>query len=172
MKLTRKCMDLFDRVNNFMLVLAGILVLLVMLITCAEILMRYLLNRPIFWATEITEYSLLFITFLGSAWLLGKDGHVRMDLLVNALNPKARTFAEMSASIIGTVISLVFFWYGVKVTWANFQQHTVIPSTLEPPFYLVLAIIPIGSLLLAIQFLRRAFGDFERLRLLRDEKQG
>lgn len=162
MKLIRKCMDLFDRINNFAVFLAGILVVLAMSITCAEILMRYFLSRPILWATEVTEYSLLFITFLASAWLLGKDGHVRMDLLVNSLNPKARSFAELLASIMGAICSLAFFWYGAKVTWANFQQHAVIPSNLEPPFYLILAIIPIGSFLLLIQFLRRAYGDFER----------
>ncbi len=142
--------------------LAGTMVICVMITTCAEIVLRYFFKRPIFWATEITEYCLLYVTFLGTAWLLGKDGHVRIDLLVNRLNPKAQAFVDIVVSLVGAAVSLAFAWYGAKTTWSNFRDHTIIPSILEPPFFIVLAVIPLGSFLLFIQFLRRMFRDLEK----------
>ena len=79
MKILAKVGTIFDRTIGYLAFVAAIIIILTMLAVSAQIVMRYFLNRPMIWVMEITEISLLFITFLGTAWLLRREGHVKID---------------------------------------------------------------------------------------------
>jgi len=83
MKLTTKLRAIFERTLNIFSVAAGVLVAFLMIVVCVNVFMRHFLNRPIFWTIEVTQYAMVFILFLGAAWLLREEGHVVMDVLVN-----------------------------------------------------------------------------------------
>ena len=55
----------FDRFLDVSPVISGIIIVLIMLAICVNVIMRYFLNRPIAGIDEISEYLLLFITFIG-----------------------------------------------------------------------------------------------------------
>jgi len=86
-----------------------------------------------------------------------KRRHVRIDLLVNRLDPKSRAFVSFVVSLgrFNGLAGVFLVW--CKNDWINFRDDAI-SRVLEPPFFIVLAIIPVGSLLLSIQFLRRIFG--------------
>jgi TRAP-type C4-dicarboxylate transport system permease small subunit len=107
---------------------------------------------------DVSAILLLYMTFLAAAWLSRSEGHVIMDLVINRLNPRHRFFLNVSTSIVGAIIFAVLTWYGAKTTWVYYKMGYWMPTTLETPKFLVLAIIPIGSCLLFIQLLRRAYG--------------
>ncbi|MDO9123804.1 MAG: TRAP transporter small permease subunit, partial [Deltaproteobacteria bacterium] len=46
------------------LMMAGLVV-----IVCIDLALRYFFNAPLLWGTEVTEIFLLYITFLGTAWV-------------------------------------------------------------------------------------------------------
>ena len=104
------------------------------------------------------------IVFLGTAWVLRKEGHVKMELLLNRLKPRAQATANIVASFIGMAISLALIWYGTLVTIDHFQRSMRFPTVLETPITPILAVIPVGSFLLFIQFLRRTYSYAERWR--------
>ena len=70
MRLLEKLTSFFDRIIVLMSIVAGILLVFAMLIISGAVFSRYFLNRPIGWVIEISEYIILFITFLVAAWLL------------------------------------------------------------------------------------------------------
>lgn len=160
MKLVNKSRSAFDGAMAFLAVFAGILVIFMMLAVDSEIVMRYFWGRPIVWVTEITEYCLLFITFLSAAWLLKRDKHVRMDLVLNKLEPNVRAISNIITSILGALVCLALTWFGTWVTIESFQLGYAMSSELETPEFIILSIIPIGSFMLFIQFLRMAYGLF------------
>ena len=79
MKGLAKLVALFDLAIGVLFVLAGVLIMFVMLATSTDVTMRYFLNRPIVWLMEVSEAILVYITFLGCAWVLKRDAHVRID---------------------------------------------------------------------------------------------
>ncbi len=153
-----KAGSLFDYINGFLVVIAAVLLVFIMLSICTEVVTRYFWNRPIFWVLEVSEYNLLFITFLGAAWLLRREGHVKMDMVLNRLSTRSATLLNIITSIIGTLACLCLTWYGIEATLYAYQDGSVIPTELGPPEFLILSIIPIGGLLLFIQFMRRTSG--------------
>ncbi|MBW2609472.1 MAG: TRAP transporter small permease [Deltaproteobacteria bacterium] len=163
MKLIHKISDIFDGVLSLFGTLAVILITFDMLIVSALVVMRYILKRAPTWVIEFTEYSLLYITFLGAAWLLKGEGHVKMDLVISSLRPRTQAILNTITSVACAVVCLIVVWFGVKVTWNHFQTNYLLPTILRPPSYLIVCIIPIGCFMLFIQFLRRAYrylGEF------------
>lgn len=171
MKLLTKATSGFDRVMNAGGFLACVFVAFIMLCVTALVTLRYLLGVSISsWAVETTEYSLLYITFLGSAWVLSKEAHVKVDVILNLLKPNTQAVVNFITSILCVITCLVITWYGVKVTWSNFQSGYFIPSILQPPKWPILAVIPVGTFLLFIQFLRRTLSFLRRWRTPSDKE--
>ena len=158
MKSLTKIIAIFDRLIDVLVFLACVLLICATLLVGADVVLRYFLGRPIVWSVEITEYSLLYIAFLGAAWLLKKEGHVRVDVVLNQLNPRNQALLNTITSIFGAMVCLVIAWYSAETTWDHFVRGIPAMETLHTPYFIILGIIPIGSFLLFIQFLRRTYG--------------
>ena len=148
---------IFDKLLKAGAFIGASLLIFIMLSICVELLFRRM-GRPLMWVMEVTEYSLLYITFLGAAWVLESEGHVKMDIIINALNPKIQALLGIITSIVGSAMSLYLVVYGIKVTWDYFERGVVECTPLLTPTYIILLIIPLGSIPLFIQFLRRTYG--------------
>ena len=81
-----------------------------------------------------------------------------MDMLLNRLNPKAQSIVNVTTSAIGAIACLVLAWFSFKLTLDHFQIGHAFIRFLEVPSYPILAVIPFGSFLLFIQFIRRMSG--------------
>jgi len=164
MKLATKVTAIFERTLDLLGAFAGVLVAFLMIGVCVDVCMRYFLNRPLFWMIEVTQYALVFILFLGAAWLLRKEGHVVMDILISRLGQKSQNLANVITSTLGAIVCFIITWYAARVSWDYFQIDYVYSATLEIPAFLLQAVVPLGAFLLSIQFLRRAYGYLGKLR--------
>lgn len=158
MKLPVKLTTIVDHVINYLAYLAGAFVVFIMLSISGEIMGRSLLGRSIVWAVPFSEYSLLYITMLGTAWLLRREGHPSLDIVVNRLDPRAGALVNVTMSIVGAIICLVVTCSSAVTTLHLFQTGASDPAILEVPKGPLVLVIPIGSFLLSIQFVRRASG--------------
>lgn len=164
----RRIRAIFDYTIRDAYHLASVLIALGWLSICFEVVMRYFFNRPQAWVRESTEYSLVFITFLAAAWLLKGEGHVKMDWLVNRLSPRGQALLTFITSIIGAITFLVVTWYTAKLTLFMHVEGIHVLSELEPPQAPLAVVIPIGSFLLSIQFVRRAYNNLAGWKASRD----
>jgi len=155
---------IFDRAIDVMFYVASGLSLVIFFSTCIELFMRYFLNRPQIWAVEVTEYAMLYITFLGSAWLLREDGHVRIDLLLSFLNPKSQALLNSITSVFGVIVCSVLVFFGTWITWLHYQKGLTTFSAMELLKWPFLIVIPFGSLLLLIQFVRSVLAYWEKFK--------
>ncbi len=72
---------ILDRVFNVMAVLSGLLLLFMTFSISYSIFARLVgITQPI-WTVQFNEYALLWMTFLGSAWVLSRRKHVSMDVV-------------------------------------------------------------------------------------------
>lgn len=157
MKTVTKVELIFDRILDVFGLLAALVLIAIMMAVSVKIVFRYLLMARLIGVDEIAEIALLYITFLGSAWLLRREGHVNLDLLFMRLEPKIQAKLTVITSLLGAGFSMVFVLYGAWATIDAWRRGIVTPTILELPKAAILGIIPLGSLLLVIQFLRRAW---------------
>jgi len=134
----------------------GILALLFVIgAVCLEIVLRTFFAMPQVWVIEFSEYALLYITFLGTSWLLRTEGHVGVDLLTNALSRDWKRRLAIVSAAIGLLVAIVLVVFGVHTTIEQMRLGTYKPTVMEFPTWRVLLIIPLGSALLALRFLHR-----------------
>jgi TRAP-type C4-dicarboxylate transport system permease small subunit len=155
MRLATKCGHLLDKILDILASGAGLLLGLIAIITLAEIIMRYFLNRPFDWGSEVTEYSMLWMAFLATAWVLKNEKHVVTDLVMGRVSPRSQRILNIFTSSIATCGCLIFTFYSFKVTIDLFNQGLQLPSVIKPLAFIVYLVIPLGGLLLTIQFIRR-----------------
>lgn len=161
MNLLNKATHFFDRTIDTAAILAGFLLNFVMLIVGADVVLRYVVGCPLDWVKEITEYILLFIPFLVAAWVLKREEHVNIDLVLSAFDQSTQALVNTITSFIAAIVCLLLTWYGAKATWYFYQTDYLTPTVLRLPKYIIISIIFIGSFLLCVQFLRRAFRFWE-----------
>jgi len=157
----------FDRLVTFLAVVAGVLIVFVTFSVCLDVLLRFFLHKPMQWVIEIAEYILVYMTFLGAAWVLRVDGHVRMDMVLEHLKPRARALLNGITFLGSGIMCAVLTWYGVEVSWEKFRLGLRFSSMMGFPMGPIYAVIPLGFFLLTVQFLilsKRYFGSWSELR--------
>jgi len=169
--LVTKVNSIFNRTLGITAILGGILLGFMLFSVCLEVVLRYVVGRPTVWVTEITGYLLVYIPFLVAAWVLRREGHVRMDLVLNQLSPKTQSLVNVITSIVGAIVCLLIAWYGIKVTWDHYQTGFLTMTLLMLPKWPLLAVIPVGSFLLFIQLLRRTYNYLVLWRASRGKAQ-
>ena len=169
MRLTTNVSSIFDRIIDYLAIVAIVLMAFAWLLVCVEVFIRYFLDRSIVWSAELTGYILVHITFLSTTWLLKREGHVNVDIVLNQLNPQNRAFLNMSTSFLCVILCLAITWFTAEALWLSAQQGLhMVEHFLMPPKWAVHAVIPVGSLLLMVQFIRRGNGY---LRSWRENRQ-
>ena len=68
-------------------------------------------------------------------------------------------------STVGAMICLIVAWYGAEVVWDHFERCVPSIEMLGIPRYLILGIIPVGSFLLLLQFLRNIHKNLGKWRM-------
>jgi len=160
----------FDHIVDYAAFISGIVLGLVTLLVCTDIVMRYFFNKPIQGSLESSEYGLLFLTLLAAAWLVRKNKHVRMELLVNKLKPATQAYINGITSILCVLICGIVTYYGVLVVIDRFQTGHRLTTTLEPLSYPLMSIIPLCFFLLIIQFIVSAYGYFAEAKALKKNR--
>ncbi len=162
-----KLNSLLDSLIHAAAFLAGVILISIMLFVTVSVLLRYVLNRPIGWAVEVSEYSLVCITFFLAAWVLKKEGHVRVDLVVSYLSPAIQALLNTITSAISTVVCLILTFFAVKVTLELYGGGYFTPTILMIPKFIFIGVIGLGLLLLTLQFTRRTHTYLQSWRTLR-----
>lgn len=144
----------FDGLVNLSALMAAAILIFIMLSVCAEIILRYFFNSPLIWVIEISEYGLLYITFLGTAWVLRREAHISVDLFIKLFGRTGRNLLRIFCALAGIFVCFIFVRYGVSVVWEYYFSGSARPTSLEVPTFLILWVIPYGGMLLLIQFLR------------------
>ena len=169
MKTYQTLLRTWDRLNDAIMVLAGILLWGQMVIVNIEIVSRYL-GHPTTWVAEISSILILWIPFMIAGWVLRKEAHVKMDLLIEYLSPRSQALVNFITSVIGVVAMLIVTIAGFQTTLYWIGNKT--PTMLMLPRSPIIGIIFIGSLLFAVQFLIRAFENFNQWKAEKARAQG
>lgn len=156
-KVLKKIPVIFDRIEVSLAVVSCAIIAFITLAVCYTVVLRYFFHSAVDWSAEVSRISLAYITFFSAAWVLKKNGHVKVDILTNYLSLRTQALVNMIHSIISAIACLVIIWYGVIVTVESIQIGYRLESELRTPQFLILIVVPMGLSLFFIRFLRKAF---------------
>lgn len=157
MLLLSKASKLLTKIENIFAAVGGFLLILTTFFVTMEVISRTFFHHSFIWVNEITEYILLYIPFFGGAWLLRHNGHIVLDLIDLINNQKLHLFIQILVPIIGIIVSLVLVYFGTSSTFDLFERHVTSITPLRFPLACVYFVIPLGSLIMLFEFIRKLY---------------
>lgn len=123
--------------------LIGLYTVLVLL----QVLFRYVLNQPLFWAEEVVRYGLVWSVMLGSALVAHERGHVRIEVIGAFAGARGRKLVEAVAGALTWAFTLILLVAGVQFVMRTLFQHS---ASLGVPMWVVYAAVPTGAAIEAL----------------------
>jgi TRAP-type C4-dicarboxylate transport system permease small subunit len=145
----------YGRLLDGMMRAAGLLLLFMTVMIGADVALRNLGLGGVPPSNELSEDILYLVTLLAAPGLLRRGQHIRIDIVLQALPPRAAWLLEWVGDGIGLACCLVFVWYGASVTAASFFDGSTSIKTLVLPEWWLLAPMPVAFALLALEFVFR-----------------
>ena len=145
----------FNKMEDLLASIAGLLMLFSMFSTILEVFMRYFFNHSFVWIQEYNEYILLYIPFLAGAWLLRLNGHVAIDLIDNFIKSNSKRVLSGITAVIGIIVTAIIVYASILVTIHAYESNLTSTTILQTPQFYVYIIIPIGTLFMLIEFCRQ-----------------
>ena len=152
-----------ERINKVFVFIGSLFLIGIMVSTNIDLFMRFVFHSPVMGMNEITELFLLYLTFLGTAWVYHDDAHVVVDvLLYNLVEGRRKNVLILQNHIIVGIVSFVLVYYGTVTTIDYIVRDVRNPTILETPIALAIGIIPVGAFVLLLEVLIKS------LRILRN----
>jgi len=140
------------------------LVLIMIAILLLNAITRNVINYPLSWCIQMAQFTMTAYYFLGGAYTLKSDDHVRMDLIYDNLSEKGKAKMDMFTStflmtyliclLIGSISSAA---YSIKYNQKLFSQWN--PSVVP-----IKVIMVIGISLMILQVISLFFKDYAKVK--------
>ena len=141
-------------------VLTGGFLVAVVLLVVTQVVTRYFLQRPPVWTEEMARYALVWLTFLGAAYLAGRRRHITVAVLDRVIGPRRLPWVVVAADLLTAAMCLV-----VVFSSAGFLERVSRQTTAAgglPKSY-VYGAVAVGFALVALHCLTLAARDVRAL---------
>jgi TRAP-type mannitol/chloroaromatic compound transport system permease small subunit len=130
-----------DRISDYVGYLAAGLIFVMGATLMFDAFTRNVINMPVHWAVELTQFTLAAYYFMGGAFTLKNESHVRMDLIYASLSERGRARID-----IATSVCLIFYLVVTLIGGISSLQYAI--ETNEKRFSIWNpSVIPIKALL-------------------------
>ena len=147
--------DWYGRLLTGLALAGGARLLLMMLMICADVLLRNVRILPgvhgVAWSNEASEYALYLITLLTAPWLLRQGQHIRVDIVLRALPRRLGWYCEWLVDALALACCLQVAYSGWLAAAASSAIGSMVVKVLAIPEWWLLAPLPLAFLLLAIE---------------------
>jgi len=138
--------NLFDRFLRLLALASGILILVLMMFTVADVFLRYVFNAPFKSVYEFTEFVMAAIVFLGMAYTGWVGGHISVDVFAKWLDRPVWRFLTAALAFVGAALFALIAYRATLESVATIDQ---VSNRLAWPHFPFRFTVVIGSALLA-----------------------
>lgn len=139
---------------SYMLAYLGATALFVMMcLTSADVVGRYLFNRPITGVFEVTEYLVLILIFSFIGYTQSQNSHVAVDLLMTKLPPRMRVYIDLANHLVCLGLMVLITWMGFEKALDLRAVGEVSPN-LQIPAYPFVFFLVLGCMVMCIELFR------------------
>jgi TRAP-type C4-dicarboxylate transport system permease small subunit len=133
-------------------VAAGVLALM-MFVTAADVLLRYLFNRPISGTWELTSYMMAVLVGFGLSYCALVKGLISVEVLTSLFSPKAQAVFNCITHFFSFLFFSLVTWQSILYIKLIFKSSLVSAVLLVPTFPFVAA-LALGILVFTLVLLK------------------
>jgi len=138
------------------------------------VVMRYVFNKPLYFADELSVYLIIWGALLGTVAALRENAHIRVDLVYRLLPDRWKWLMNAFANLVGILFSLFLLVYGIKGIFLD--RHSVYQLNLSSigmgiKLWKVYLILPVIGLMFLVRFTARFIRSVRGLPETEDEAE-
>ena len=152
------------KLSSFLSNLGALALFAMMVITTADVVGRYLFNKPILGVFELTEFLVLIVIFSFLAYTQSHKGHVAVDLLVLLFPKRLQLYIELFNHTICLLLMVLITWMGIVKALELMEIGETSPNLLVPNYPFVFYLV-LGCAVMCIEYIR------DLIRLLGSRKE-
>jgi TRAP-type C4-dicarboxylate transport system permease small subunit len=126
-----------------------------MLLTVADVSLRYLFNAPITGATELSEFMMVIVVFPALAWVAVERNHIRVDLLISIWPRRVQLIVEIFVLLLSLGIYCIIAWRAFMESMSVETTSSLI-SVPHSPFYWIMTV---GFIMLCLAIISLVIED-------------
>ena len=146
---------LVERSAKWCAYIAAFLILSMCFWITYDVITRGLFNWASPWAFDLSEYSLVWMTFLAAPWILLRDGHVRIEILIDVLGPRWQRLIGVVVSLIGLIACVILAWRTGIAAIEYALNDVRVGRIWNIPRIYPYVVVPLGSAFLGLAFINR-----------------
>ena len=154
-----------DRAGEFLAILAGVSLVLMVLVIAVGVVMRFVLAMPILGSNEIVQLTAVAVVALALPHCTASNGHVRVDVLDEAIGSIGRLVGDVLSRVLSIVVLSVLAWRAVLKALDALRYGDATNMLALPiwPFYGLLAFgVAIAAVALLVQLVSILTGKAPR----------
>ena len=150
---------LVDRLNERIGWLLGPIIVFVSAAIVYEVISRGAFNEATRWVNETVIYGSSAVYLLVGGYALLHRRHVRIDLVLGMISPRAARLLELATLPFLVAYALALIVAGFDLAWSSFMQAEGTGSPWNPRIWPVKMCIPLAGLLVLLQAFANLFRD-------------
>jgi len=151
----RRLLQLYVGLTTALAAIAGAIMASIFLGVVVDVLLRDLGFQSPRAIEPMAEYGLLYITMLGSPWLLRTKGMIIVESFRMALPVGPRRILEVAVYLASGVVCFLLAWYAGYQTVFSWAYNQADQRAIAVPLYYAYAPMSLSFLLMGIEFVRR-----------------
>ncbi len=136
--------------------ISGTIIACMMFLTGADVLMRYVFNRPITGSLELTEFMMSVAVGYALSYCAMRKGHIRVDLVLMYLPEKTRKPFDLLTYVVCFLFYCLVVWQ-VLLNGISLMNSKLTSSVLFIPVSPFVYLLVLGLAILVVVFLKDVF---------------
>ena len=152
-----KAAHVLERIGHQVSVMANrvgtAIILVMMVLTTADVVLRYAFRRPITGAYEVTELSMLVVVALTLAYTQSTKRHIFVELVSSRFSPRGQAVNDAVVYLVCLGICILMTWRLLAAARVQQIGNVVLSEVLKVPIYPFYYLLGVGIAILCFVYI-------------------
>lgn len=153
-------MKIFDKIEE---ILAAVCLVVMAILTFANVIARYLFSASFSFSEEITTYLFVLLSMLGTAIAAKRRAHLGLSIVTDAVGPKAEKILRIIGYVAAVLFTGAIFYYGIRMVM-NQRMLGQVTAGMQWPEWIFGSFVPIGAFFATVRFIQVLIEEIQKRR--------
>lgn len=151
-------MQILNRIEE---ILAAICLVIMTVLTFANVVARYVFSASFSFSEEITTYLFVLLSLLGTAIAAKRSEHLGLSIVTDAVGPQKEKLLRIIGYGVAVLFSGSIFYYGIFMV-KNQRMLGQVTAGMQWPEWIFGSFVPIGAFFVVIRFAQVLIHEIRR----------
>lgn len=148
-------MNLLTKINRFFEIfernVVAYSIIVMALVSIGNVISRNLFQHSWTYAEEVSQFTIIWVTFIGASYAARKGVHIRMSAIYDVMPETMRKIMMLIMTAGTAFLMFILCYYSSRYTMKLFISGRMSPA-LRFPLYLVIMWVPLGFFMTGLQY--------------------